>query len=433
MPSIIEEPGVLEPVLSDSACDVSNPRAVRDLPAEHVKWAYGIARAIHRKIPGSFDLDDLQQIAILKTWQKWKTWDPAKNDKFQGYAYLAVSGQVKMALRRQNWFEHSDVVSESSFEHGLTALAKAPDNPEVQLQERETELQFIETTQLLKTAIENLPPIERYIIQALFLEGVTLKQVVCEVATRFPLAIPRLTHKRVTEIRDQTLTRLREDLGVPGSIMMSVPATRKRFKSIASKSEPHIPEPTKLDQQASPCDDDAAVKREGSAAELPASDSVAESNRTSQNPGEDLASDAHHAIGDEMALDAAPMTVCEALGRLSTAALLAAGTIGAGIVAQGNLVTTEAFGGEIAAKDTPELADAWRLAIRHAGQDSGLAPLRKSSKTPKNQQRKTINLTYELWREINIESAMSDEGMCEVVHRAWNFYKREKQGGSSQC
>jgi RNA polymerase sigma factor (sigma-70 family) len=342
--------------------DIPNSGAVCELPAEHIKWAHAIARSIHRKIPGSFDLEDLQQIALLKTWQKWQTWDPAKNDKFQGYAYLAVSGQVKMSLRRQSWFEHSNMIGETHFESGLGEMMKTFDTPESQLVERET---ATETKELLRTALESLPPIERFIIRALFFEGLTLKQIVCEVGVQFPLVIPRPMQKQVAELRDRAIARMREIHGISDSVVLPVKAKPRRARNVA----------------AAP-----AMRRDDVDSGCQAPNEVAHPNL-----GRGLADGAHQVIGRTIMLGDDATAAGAALSRLGVAARLAEDTLSAGMVARdGGSVTSAA--------------------------------------TWKRKQRKTINVTYELWHEINVEAAIHDEGACEAVQRVWDLYKRENQG-----
>jgi RNA polymerase sigma factor (sigma-70 family) len=65
-------------------------------------WADQVATNVHRRLPKFFDLDDLKQEARLAAWRKTLTYDPAMNDSFQGYAFLAVRGACLMICRRRH-------------------------------------------------------------------------------------------------------------------------------------------------------------------------------------------------------------------------------------------------------------------------------------------------------------------------------------------
>jgi DNA-directed RNA polymerase specialized sigma24 family protein len=70
-------------------------------------WADQIATNLHRRLPKHFDLDDLKQEARIAAWRKTLTYDPALNDNFQAYAFLAVRGACLMICRRKHavWHE----------------------------------------------------------------------------------------------------------------------------------------------------------------------------------------------------------------------------------------------------------------------------------------------------------------------------------------
>jgi RNA polymerase sigma factor (sigma-70 family) len=72
---------------------------------EHLVWAEQLARSVHRKLPPSFDLDDLKQVARIAHWKRCQLYDPVANDHYRGYAYLWIRGAVLMSIRRRNWKE----------------------------------------------------------------------------------------------------------------------------------------------------------------------------------------------------------------------------------------------------------------------------------------------------------------------------------------
>ncbi len=79
----------------------------RALFEENLDWATAIARNVHRRVPPSFDLDDLIQEAHIALWKKSKLYDPGSGVPFRGFASLYVQGAVKMLLRRRHWLDHT--------------------------------------------------------------------------------------------------------------------------------------------------------------------------------------------------------------------------------------------------------------------------------------------------------------------------------------
>jgi RNA polymerase sigma factor (sigma-70 family) len=72
-----------------------------------VAWADRVAAAVYRRLPKHFVLDDLQQEARIAAWRKSLTYDPALNDNFQAYAFLAVRGACLMICRRKHAAWHN--------------------------------------------------------------------------------------------------------------------------------------------------------------------------------------------------------------------------------------------------------------------------------------------------------------------------------------
>lgn len=70
---------------------------------QNMPWAERLAKKYHAKLPPSFDLEDMLQIAYLEMHRQIGKWDPAKNNNFQGFAYQAVLGSMRMATRRRHW------------------------------------------------------------------------------------------------------------------------------------------------------------------------------------------------------------------------------------------------------------------------------------------------------------------------------------------
>lgn len=71
----------------------------------HLAWARRLARSIHRKLPASFDVQDLEQEAVISCWKCLQAFDLRRQVPFRLYAYNAVRGAVLMAVRRRHWRE----------------------------------------------------------------------------------------------------------------------------------------------------------------------------------------------------------------------------------------------------------------------------------------------------------------------------------------
>lgn len=73
---------------------------------ENREWAATIARNFaRRKLPLSFDPQDLEQEARIACWKRSEVYDETRGVPFQAYAYLYVINAVKMAVRRRHWAE----------------------------------------------------------------------------------------------------------------------------------------------------------------------------------------------------------------------------------------------------------------------------------------------------------------------------------------
>lgn len=75
------------------------------LIAENMDWAERLARAFSRKLPPSFDADDMAQLGLIGLMKAADRYDSAKNDSFRGFAASYVLGECRMGARRRNWRE----------------------------------------------------------------------------------------------------------------------------------------------------------------------------------------------------------------------------------------------------------------------------------------------------------------------------------------
>lgn len=80
-------------------------RATPALFKENIQWAEKIALNVKRKLPPSFDIEDLTQTALIAHWKCVEAYDPARNDNYRAYAYLIIRGAVLMSCRRKAYKE----------------------------------------------------------------------------------------------------------------------------------------------------------------------------------------------------------------------------------------------------------------------------------------------------------------------------------------
>ncbi len=148
---------------------------------QHQKWAKGIAIREHRKLPKSFQLDDLIQEALSETYKRAKAYDPAKCGKFQAYAYLAVRGAVLMSVRRKNWKEATaeELISESwdtetETPNGEVAQAvqrMSEENAQRSISKQREQWREIRRKALLRTKLSRLSPEHAAIVRSVLIDG----------------------------------------------------------------------------------------------------------------------------------------------------------------------------------------------------------------------------------------------------------------------
>ena len=142
---------------------------------DNLAWASMIARNVKRKLPASFDLCDLEQVAPIELWRPTQLCDPAKNDNFRGYAYLPVRGAVLMSVRRKHFREAThesldELVSERRNEKLVDGLSLS----EEMIQQREAE--YLERRTQMATLVQlikKLPVEQAYLIQRIDLNEVS--------------------------------------------------------------------------------------------------------------------------------------------------------------------------------------------------------------------------------------------------------------------
>lgn len=78
---------------------------VETLMGLHVGWAERFGRGQVKRLPPSFDIEDLVQAARIGLWKAAARYQAELNDSFRAFASTYVRGEVMMAVRRRNYTE----------------------------------------------------------------------------------------------------------------------------------------------------------------------------------------------------------------------------------------------------------------------------------------------------------------------------------------
>lgn len=137
---------------------------------KHLPWAEAIAREVKRGLPPSFDVQDLEQAARIEHWRRVQSYDPARNNEYRGYAYLAIRGAVLMSCRRKEYRErtHDELHARHVDPRPL------PDQILLEREERRNCSGPRERRKLAKVraAMATLPAADAYLLRRVFLENV---------------------------------------------------------------------------------------------------------------------------------------------------------------------------------------------------------------------------------------------------------------------
>lgn len=76
-------------------------RGIERLATAHIGWADTIAQSVKRRLPPSFDLADLEQVARVATWAAAREYAPSLGVPFTAFAYKRVRGACFMSVRRR--------------------------------------------------------------------------------------------------------------------------------------------------------------------------------------------------------------------------------------------------------------------------------------------------------------------------------------------
>jgi RNA polymerase sigma factor (sigma-70 family) len=146
---------------------------------EHMKWAEQIARKEHRKLPPSFDVDDLIQEAVIELHRRCGMYDAAKNDSFRGYAHVAIVGAVRMKTRRRHW---KNATSEAMDATEVTQAVREQ-SQERQEADRQAQLEKWRETRrkaLLRRRLRKIGGTEAKLAQLVFVAGTAIADAAAE-------------------------------------------------------------------------------------------------------------------------------------------------------------------------------------------------------------------------------------------------------------
>jgi RNA polymerase sigma factor for flagellar operon FliA len=76
-----------------------------DLVEANIPLIRSVARQVHRKLPPSFELDDLIQSGVLGLIQAAESYDPAGGASFATFARYRIHGAIQDSIRRDQFTE----------------------------------------------------------------------------------------------------------------------------------------------------------------------------------------------------------------------------------------------------------------------------------------------------------------------------------------
>lgn len=142
---------------------------------QNEEWAKGIARAIMRKLPPSFEVADLEQECLLELWKRTETYDKSKNGNFRGYAYVWVRGAALMTCRRRHYI----AATGEEIEDGIDSRPNVHEQLENRQEEkREARRDSRRRARVLK-ALDRFPPasaLEAYLIRNVYLGEIEIDE-----------------------------------------------------------------------------------------------------------------------------------------------------------------------------------------------------------------------------------------------------------------
>jgi RNA polymerase sigma factor (sigma-70 family) len=141
---------------------------------------YVVDRVLRRRSVGDMERDDLISWGMLGLLQAARIWDPERACSFSTLASVVIERKILRAVRREGKPERAAAtlsLDELLFEEGT-------DRPSVRLVDRiagdqDVEQQFLdsETRTVVRSAVEQLPPPHRRLIERHFYEGIPIAEL----------------------------------------------------------------------------------------------------------------------------------------------------------------------------------------------------------------------------------------------------------------
>ncbi len=136
---------------------------------------------VKRKLPPSFDIEDLTQTALIAHWHCVETYDPKRNDNYRAFAYSTIRGAVLMSCRRKAYREatHEELQFEKANKPGESGGSRKnipidqrlrPDQEMLVREEQRTlagSRLYVQRFRLL-IAVANLPVLQRDVVRQVF-------------------------------------------------------------------------------------------------------------------------------------------------------------------------------------------------------------------------------------------------------------------------
>lgn len=166
----------------------------QELSADDLAWAASVARAYAARVPSHFAVDELIQLAQIQVWMERKKYKPEEHPgvPFRAYAWQAVRGACRMAVRRRRWNEAFSPSVEDVDEPEALA-AKCPD----ELFEQRKAVARVDD------AVNALPAKMRKLIELRYSDGLTVREAALKLG---------ITETRATSLHATAIQRLRGKL-----------------------------------------------------------------------------------------------------------------------------------------------------------------------------------------------------------------------------
>jgi RNA polymerase sigma factor (sigma-70 family) len=151
------------------------------LVEENTEWAHGIARKVKRRLPPCFDIEELEQLALIGMWKAAKRYEQARGVPFQAFAIRWVTGEIHMNVRRRRYRDATMEELPWQRNDDLDLRTDGAPSPELKLCEEEEETQsaaaeLASRREWLESVIGQLTETQEYLLRQV-IEGKTLGEL----------------------------------------------------------------------------------------------------------------------------------------------------------------------------------------------------------------------------------------------------------------